>query len=99
MDNNMEIQFGDVTLTKLLDAQKITIKVLAYIEENKNSQDKEILENVHLALMAVTLNDLLTSPIISSLAKEVGDSIEAEMLGKKEEHHISIKVPVSREKS
>lgn len=93
------IQFGEVSLDQLLDAQKVTVKVLSYIKENKDCADEEIRNNVRIAMMAVALNDLMTGPIINLLVKEIGESIEAEMRGKDKETHISIKVPVSREKS
>ena len=73
-----DIQLGEVTLGQLLDAQKVVLNALAYINDNKDSANREARENAHLALMAIAMNDMMTRPLIGSLAKEISESLEKE---------------------
>ena len=94
-----DIQLGEVTLGQLLDAQKVVLNALAYINDNKDSANREARENAHLALMAIAMNDMMTRPLIGSLAKEISESLEKEEKRNREPEGFAIKVPVSREKS
>lgn len=73
-----ELMFGEISAEELAEAQKTVLNVVRFIMDNKDSYDKDKKSAARAAMAMICLDQIMTSSIISSLAKEISDDIESE---------------------
>ncbi len=73
-----EIMFGEISAVELAKAQQTVLNVIRFIVDNKDSYDEDKKSAARTAMALICLDQIMTSGIISSLAKEISDCIESE---------------------
>lgn len=96
--------FGEISVEKLIEAQKTVSGVIQFIIDNKDSDDAEKRSSARMALAFICVDHLMTHSAVMSLAAQENKRMEREKAGTKagtepQTATIQISVPVGSEKS